>query len=359
MDFDNKFRELSESIINKTQYEFIKKSDKVSHVRRTRRIRLTAAISATLVIIFSISVYGFVLKKQNDELFSQAETNEDFKYTKFNKQSEEILNKETEISEKNQINTADPDDSGSGAIPGDTEIISDPKAAIYNKMLNTIDYFNSLSLTLETSRLSDVNNPRTIEFTTNINAKKSYVKVSAGDVVISEIYVGNDVENSVNHKEKTCTSESYRLLDRSDAPYVPLAERITTDSDGIPCYYNRPDLTNCIYSSYSIFPQGITFSYLKDFDKWEIVDDSTVYLGRNCITIEGLPTPYTREKHGLESFTMIVDEQTGVLMQMTGVLDGNVSTYTKVINCNFESESEIKSFDKNEYSSFSEIKIER
>ena len=54
------------------------------------------------------------------------------------------------------------------AFPGELEKISDPKAAIYNRMLNTIDYFNSLSAKMETSMLN--NEIATVEYNTNINS---------------------------------------------------------------------------------------------------------------------------------------------------------------------------------------------
>ena len=124
----------------------------------------------------------------------------------------------------------------------------------------------------------------------------------------------------------------------------------------MPCYYYRKNITNCSYASYSIFPQEFTFSYLKDFALWDITDDTADYLGRKCVKIEGVPSSYIAEKHNIDNFTMIVDSQTGILMQFTGTKDGEVSRYMKITDISLESNSSIKHFNANEYSSFVEVK---
>ena len=53
---------------------------------------------------------------------------------------------------------------------------------------------------------------------------------------------------------------------------------------------------------------------------------------------------------------MIVDSQTGILMQFTGTKDGEVSRYMKITDISLESNSSIKHFNANEYSSFVEVK---
>ena len=73
------------------------------------------------------------------------------------------------------------------AFPGESENISDPKTAIYNRMLNTIDYFNALSATMETSMLN--NEIATVEYNTNINSGESYQKVSVGEKKIGRAHV--------------------------------------------------------------------------------------------------------------------------------------------------------------------------
>ena len=240
------------------------------------------------------------------------------------------------------------------AFPGESENISDPKAAIYNRMLNTIDYFNALSAKMETSMLN--NEIATVEYNTNINSGESYQKVSVGEKTITEAYGRNDSMINVNNTSGQYLVMRGQMFGRDDAPYIPLEKRIVTEDDGMPCYYYRKNITNCSYASYSIFPQEFTFSYLKDFALWDITDDNADYLGRKCVKIEGVPSSYIAEKHNIDNFTMIVDSQTGILMQFTGTKDGEVSRYMKITDISLESNSSIKHFNANEYSSFVEVK---
>ena len=240
------------------------------------------------------------------------------------------------------------------AFPGELEKISDPKAAIYNRMLNTIDYFNSLSAKMETSMLN--NEIATVEYNTNINSGESYQKVSVGEKTMTEAYGRNDSMINVNNTSGQYLVMRGQMFGRDDAPYIPLDKRIVTENDGMPCYYYRKNITNCSYASYSIFPQEFTFSYLKDFELWDITDDNADYLGRKCVKIEGVPSSYIAEKHNIDNFTMIVDSQTGILMQFTGTKDGEVSRYMKITDISLESNSSIKHFNANEYSSFVEVK---
>lgn len=240
------------------------------------------------------------------------------------------------------------------AFPGESENISNPKAAIYNRMLNTIDYFNALSATMETSMLN--NEIATVEYNTNINSGESYQKVSVGEKTMTETYGRNDSMINVNNTSGQYLVMQGQMFGRDDAPYIPLEKRIVTEDDGMPCYYYRKNITNCSYASYSIFPQEFTFSYLKDFELWDITDDNADYLGRKCVKIEGVPSSYIAEKHNIDNFTMIVDSQTGILMQFTGTKDGEVSRYMKITDISLESNSSIKHFNANEYSSFVEVK---
>ena len=240
------------------------------------------------------------------------------------------------------------------AFPGESENISDPKTAIYNRMLNTIDYFNALSAKMETSMLN--NEIATVEYNTNINSGESYQKVSVGEKTMTETYGRNDSMINVNNTSGQYLVMQGQMFGRDDAPYIPLEKRIVTEDDGMPCYYYRKNITNCSYASYSIFPQEFTFSYLKDFALWDITDDNADYLGRKCVKIEGVPSSYIAEKHNIDNFTMIVDSQTGILMQFTGRKDGEVSRYMKITDISLESNSSIKHFNANEYSSFVEVK---
>lgn len=233
------------------------------------------------------------------------------------------------------------------------ERFTDPKTEIYCKMLNTVDYFNSAEVTLETSMFGGGN--ATIYCNTNIDAGEAYEAVWQNGNIIQEIYSFDDTIIDVKHTQKSVLNEYFPTYKRTDAPYIPLEKRIIVQEDGIPGYLYRKDLTHCSLSSFCLYPQGITFSYLMDFDRWEIVDSNVKYLSRNCIEISGEPTPYSGEKHNNDSFKMLVDGETGILLKFEGFKSGRVSNYINVIEFSFGEYPSIKKYDVNEYSEYNEV----
>lgn len=323
-------------------------------------IILTTMLLATTIV--SVQAVSSIIKEKN-EFQIAAESNdskslseiEDFKYTHFDLRdlspSQEAQSKTgaaTEFENTPQISE------GEDFILGESVVFSDPKVNMYNKMLNSIDYFNNLSLTMETSMLSD--DLTTVEYQIDINSNVAYQAVSEDEEIRSETYseAGNMI--LVNNTERTYMQNYLPTYTRSDTPYIPLESRITTGEDGIPCYSYRRNVTNCPLASYSVFPQEITYSYLKDFDKWEIEDVDVAYLDRSCVRIVGTPSPYIATKHNIDSFTMLVDSETGILLDFQGTLNGNVSRYMTVTECTFESRAVVKQFDLADYSGYSEVK---
>lgn len=67
------------------------------------------------------------------------------------------------------------------------------------------------------------------------------------------------------------------------------------------------------------------------------------------------PSPYIAEKHGIDSFTMVVDSSTGILLDFQGTLGGSVSRFMTVKECLFEAKSVVKQFNLTEYEGYEEI----
>lgn len=317
---------------------------------------ITIGIALLLIMVTTFSVFAnsagvkmensFQLAKKDEDI-TLIKANEDFKYTDFN-----LMN--TSESHNNIESDVYSDGIYNNSIEVEADIISsNPKINIYNKMLNTIDNFNNLTLSLETSMLDD--DVTTIEYQIDINSNLSYQLLSEDEQAKSEIYSQANNMIFVDNVERTYMQNYLPTYTREDTPYIPLEARITTGGDGIPCYLYRRNVTNCPLASYSVFPQEITYSYLKDFDKWEIEDDSEAYLGRNCIRIAGTPSPYIATKHNIDSFTMLVDSETGILLDFHGTLNGNVSRYMTVTECTFESRAIIKQFDLTDYGAYTEV----
>lgn len=337
--------EFSDDFNKKMQKQFF--TTKKSIWKSMNSTAKKVAIVALVMLLSSTSVYAvtativkikneYQLAAEQDIPLEEVDTEDDFAYTKFNDIEKETIN----------------DDTTNEVI---AERFEDPKTDIYNKMLNSIDFFNEVEFVVETSMVS--NNISTIRCQTNIDRGSAYQSVTENGVVITETYCNPQDKYLmyVDNREKTY---GYKLgiYRRSDTPYIPLSERIlTNETDNIPCYTYRRNVTNCTLASYSLVPQEITYSYLADFELWDIVNENTVYLNRDCIEIKGKTKPYFAEKHNSDTFTMLVDKETGILMKFEGLKNNQISQYITVTECYFgKTNTEIKEFDLNNYDGYTE-----
>ena len=293
-------------------------------------IMMIAALSGTVYALYPIIKELNLFQKAAAEgvSISEVDTAGDFRYTKPENNTQEITKEEENIH-----------------IP---EVFADLKTDIYNKMLNTVDYLSRVSAVAVTNM--NGGSERIITYHVDIDAVCSYQSVSENDRVISETY--SNIPNgmtAVYHAEKAYVENYLPVYSRKDTPYIPLNERITEEDDGIPCYYYRRNITNCPLASYTLVPQEIAFSYLKDFDLWTIENESSVYLDRPCVVIGGKPSPYIGAKHLIDSFEMIVDKETGVLLRFAGTNQDAVVVYSEITHIDYQDKETIKTFDKDAY----------
>lgn len=232
----------------------------------------------------------------------------------------------------------------------ESEVTDDLKINIYNKMLNTVDLIDRITVKMETSMLGAGKSE--IIYDVNIADGVSYQSVTKNGLIADETFSDGDKMVFVDHTNRLVCENYLPTYTRDDTPYIPLAERIVTGEDGLPCYFYRRNVTNCPLASYCIVPQELTFSYLKDFDLWQIENENAEYLGRDCIVISGKPSPYIGEKHTMDSFTLKVDKETGIILSLETTKNGIVVDYMRVISYNSGSEDEIRKYDEKRFSSF-------
>ena len=269
---------------------------------------------------------------------SEVDTEGNFKYTEFEGDERDTQTDET-----------------ASTITGET--FKDPKTNIYNKMLNTIDFFNTVELSVDIYMAGSKN--LTVDYYTDIDASKAYEATYEKGTLIRETFCNPDnyFLTDVNHKEKYIDPNYFLVYKREDSPYIPLEERIKIDpetKDGVPCYLYRRNITNCTMASYCLFPEGMTYSYLADFDLWEIADDNVEFLGRKCIKITGSSKPYSGRKHNNDSFMMLVDSNTGILLNFEGYKNGEKTSYITATKCIVDENIVIKEFNSNDYPSYTE-----
>ena len=280
----------------------------------------------------------FQIAYENGIPLSEVDKEGNFKYTEFDGEERETHQ-----------------DEASSVVTG--ENFKDPKTNIYNKMLNTIDFFNTaeLSVDIHMAEGEDLK----VDYYTDIDASSAYQAIYDHGVLTSETYCSPNSEFLilVDNKRKTYNQYYLKVYNRSDSPYIPLEKRIIFDDvtgDGLPIYTYRRNITNCTLASYCLFPEGFTYSYLADFERWEIENDNVNYLDRKCIKIVGKPNPYTGDKHNNDNFVMLVDEQTGIIMKFEGYKNGELTRYQTVTKCLIDEQPIIKKFDLDNYNSYTE-----
>lgn len=299
-------------------------------------IRVSAIEAIEEIIIKTKNI--FQVAYENGIPLSEVDKEGNFKYTEFDGEERETQQDET-----------------ASVVTG--ENFKDPKTNIYNKMLNTIDFFNTAELSANIHMTEEEN--LTVDYYTNIDASSSYQAVyESGNLTFESFCNPNsDFLIHVDNKRKTYNRYHLKVYKRSDSPYIPLEERIIFDDmtgDGLPVYRYRTNTTNCTMASYTLFPEGLTYSYLADFERWEIADDNIEYLDRKCIKIVGRPNPYTGDKHNNDNFVMLVDEKTGIILKFEGYKNGELTRYITVTKCFIDGKPAIKQFDLDEYSSYAE-----
>ena len=214
---------------------------------------------------------------------------------------------------------------------------ADQKTEIYEKMLNSIDYYTNLEVTLETNMPEE--EPVTVECQTDIPDSLAYEALYRNGKLVQEYIVNRNTSARFDHETGETYFDTGKVYSMATSPKIPLEERITVMEDGLPCYERRGNATNCTYAPYSMFPQDIAYSFLKNFDRWEITGSEEI-LGRKCAVISGTPAPYKSAQYGIDAFTLYVDSETGVLMKLNGTSGGETEKYILVTECDYGSRIE-------------------
>lgn len=200
---------------------------------------------------------------------------------------------------------------------------SDKKNYIYDRMLNTEDFYKTLTGKYHrayptrgddyTVEYQVVNGPKHMSYEVykgNGNAQSiSYCNGSTVKLVAKGGEIQSDKSELVRSSFMDPNAEKFNFM-----PLVKATSRIKTDSSKINTYFYRPDLNALNHSRESVVPQEMAFGYLSDFSKWSIAGQETV-AGRNCFKIEGKLTGEYARKLNAYSYTLWVDSETGILLK--------------------------------------------
>ena len=254
------------------------------------------------------------------------------------------------------------------------------KAYLYDRMCNSIDYFDTIKATyycLDNSLIPYYVTYAIRKNDIEIQALDLYFN-EAGGFVSGDFYDGHYIENFQGEAENITTASikdqsnqddtlarkiagirndgslmaeytgnpymgksyqdytSIRSLDFSsliDSRNRIREENISGEME--PVYYPRTNLC-CVFGSEQYFPQNKAMGYMHDFENWRIKEITTL-LGRECYVISGETHDDYSIKTDTVNYEMWVDGKTGVLLQLrcyneSGLLSHQLYTYEYEVN---------------------------
>jgi hypothetical protein len=188
-----------------------------------------------------------------------------------------------------------------------TQWKNEDKYGLYDKMINSIDYYDYASGTFLFRQGDEDYN---VSFKVNLLTGEAYEEVAneAGEIVQIEYSDGETLYliDPVSHTLETSDSR------RRGEP-VSADERIAVDAAGNIEYAYREDGTNTVLASeYSLLPQGLAMKLLSSEKTWKFIGTGDM-CGRDCVAVGGR-TPEDHEQD-IAGFEMMIDKETGVILQ--------------------------------------------
>lgn len=218
-------------------------------------------------------------------------------------------------------------------------INNDNKQELFDMMLNTIDYYNTISGKFIDATL--IGEEKTIDFMVDIPNQTCYESYNSDEVSLERYYL-KDNEQLMQYDN---SSKNYSIgsmdINPREIGCLDDKERKSIADDGNPSYLYRGQPAGTSFCNACIQPQELTFGFLSDFSLWDITGHEN-YLNRDCYVIEGTSQGGYNQKLNTYTFKMLVDTNTGVLLNLEGYDDnGNLSIWLKVLEISIDNESNI------------------
>lgn len=207
---------------------------------------------------------------------------------------------------------------------------------VWHKMLNSIDYYDTISGTT-VYNVGDITNCTVVNFESDIISGKARTTVAEVNMdnpkqtlaatgisysdcdVESDITIISDGEDVyyLDNSELSYFVRDNAAVKRENMSAVSDEERYWINENGEPCCFLRNDATNTGYAKRCIFSQELAIGYLHDFNLWT-VDSIEKYNGRKCYIVSGTAEDEYGAKLNVEKFELYVDFETGVLLKYEG-----------------------------------------
>ena len=222
-------------------------------------------------------------------------------------------------------------------IPAEEPLVAAPDIItqdyVYSRMLNTQDYFNSVSgsyIYTDYTRGPEIKNATydidfnstsdlTAHLTRTVTGPKVKVVMDDEWFILSpagSIADGYEISHGQNnYREVTYANDRKPSNRRTLQDFAQTKAERTGVVEGSPSYTYRNNIFASL--SASLMPQEMTFGYLTDYDHWTI-DGEEQLLGTDCIKLSGFLTGSYSDKLGITDFEMWVQKETGILIKYFG-----------------------------------------
>lgn len=203
------------------------------------------------------------------------------------------------------------------------------KEELQNKMINSIDYFQTASVSFDMYSKKDQerthvegevdlkNHRSNVQMTTKKNGKVNDELTTEEDPSAYLETYPTEKAYRLDRNEEKLTDEDYAEAQRDfkeDCPTV--SSRYSTYQGQLQVDY-RPAPANLAAASEVLFAQETALGFLKDYSQWRI-DGREKLLDRDVIRVSGSLSKDYQDKLGATTFTLWIDEKTGAMLKYEG-----------------------------------------
>lgn len=221
-------------------------------------------------------------------------------------------------------------------IPPEIDITT--KEGIYQKMLNSIYYYDKVSgeLVLSTENSTD---SLIIDFESDLEKSLSYSNSEKVKVLF-------DNDNYIRENELFTYCDGNKIykvdtLNKTTEMYGYATKRSEmTDTNDNPARYS--DVTNLPYVSTALMPRLSVLELIKNSENW-MISGTEIYLDRECTIITGDNKKVYADEHDILSYWLCVDNKTGVILKyFDSVLSGEYQHVMLMRNIAFDDDVEVR-----------------
>ena len=206
------------------------------------------------------------------------------------------------------------------------------KMSVFYRMINSVDYFNTVSTSFSYYFPNMGINEVQITIDSDLPTGRAYQSYLMTDT--EHFY--EDISDGVNvvryfHETKTTRIDKPTVVRPEPVPGIEInQDRYYFDRQGYSHFSYRPNITNASEASWCLFPQEFAFGFLSNMTTWEITEETEV-LGRKGVQLKGTAPEFYQSKFGIETFSMCIDKATGVILSFEGYdSSGDLINYVHV-----------------------------